>query len=130
MRPTVGQILSGLALGAVAASMLVMPERFLGADDATVRGLMLQAPAERSVVQAAPIRARRVQVHRSAPIKRSVAVVAQRAPFTVSHLPADPGPAACSTPASAGSQGRGTEAAGRSRTAARAAASSSAGCAC
>ena len=76
MRPTVGQILSGLALGAVAASMLVMPERFLGTDDATVRGLMLQAPAERSVVQAAPIRARRVQVHRSAPIKRSVTVVA------------------------------------------------------
>ena len=84
MRPTVGQILSGLALGAVAASMLVMPERFLGTDDATVPGLMLQAPAERSVVQAAPIRAQRVQVHRSVPIKRSVAVVAYRAPFTVS----------------------------------------------
>ena len=102
MRPTVGQILSGLALGAVAASMLVMPERFLGADDATVPGLMLQAPAERSVVQAAPIRARRVQVHRSAPIKRSVAVVAHRAPFTVSisrQIPVRPRTAPAPPPA-------------------------------
>ena len=88
MRPTVGQILSGLALGAVAASMLVMPERFLGTDDATVPGLMLQAPAERSVVQAAPIRARRVQVQRSAPIKRSVAgsnMKTQLSPKSLTH---------------------------------------------
>jgi hypothetical protein len=81
MRPTVGQILSGLALGAVAASMLVMPERFLGTENAAVPGLVLQAPAEHLVVRAAPIRPQRAP--RSIPAKRRVIVVARHAPFTV-----------------------------------------------
>jgi hypothetical protein len=81
MRPTVGQILSGLALGAVAASMLVMPERFIGADDAAVTGLVLQAPDERIVVRATPIPPRRV--HRAAPVKRPVIMVERRAPVVV-----------------------------------------------
>ena len=98
MRPTIGQILSGLALGAVAASMLVMPERFLGTEDAAVPGLALQqAPAEHLVVRAAPIRPRRA--HRSIPVKRPVIVVARHAPFTVAisrrisvRPPAEPPP--------------------------------------
>lgn len=81
MRPTVGQILSGLALGAVAASMLVMPERFIGGEDGAVTGLVLRAPAERIVVRAAPIPPRRV--HRAAPAKRRVIVVERRAPVAI-----------------------------------------------
>lgn len=91
MRPTIGQILSGLALGAVAASMLVMPERFIGAEDGAVRGLMLRAPSERIVVRAAPIRPRRV--HRPALVKRTVIVVERRAPVAITisrRLPARP----------------------------------------
>lgn len=80
MRPTVGQILSGLALGAVAASMLVMPERFIGAENVAVPGLVLQAPAERIVVRAAPIRPKRA--HRPAPVKRALTVF-RPAPVTV-----------------------------------------------
>jgi hypothetical protein len=81
MRPTVGQILSGLALGAVAASMLVMPERFIGAEDAAVTGLVLQATDERIVVQAVPIPPRRA--HRAAPVKRRVIVIERRAPVAI-----------------------------------------------
>lgn len=81
MRPTVGQILSGLALGAVAASMLAMPERFIGAENAAVTGLMLQAPSERIVVRAAPIPPRRVR--RAAPVKRQVIAVERRASVAV-----------------------------------------------
>jgi outer membrane biosynthesis protein TonB len=92
MRPTVGQILSGLALGTVAASMLVMPERFLGAEDVAVQRLVLQAPAERTVVRAAPIPPRRL--HRPPRVNRPVKVVARPAPVTVtiSHrVPTRPG---------------------------------------
>jgi hypothetical protein len=72
MRPAVGQILSGLALGTVAASMVVMPERFLVTQEVAVQELVLQAPAKRTVVQAAPIRPQRV--HRPASAKRPVTV--------------------------------------------------------
>ena len=99
MRPTVGQILSGLALGAVAASMLVMPERFIGADDVAVTGLVLQAPDERIVVRAAPIPSRRVHraAPRAAPVKPRVIVIERRAPVAIAvsrRIPARPRAAA------------------------------------
>ncbi len=78
MRPAVGNILSGLALAAVTGSMLV-PERFLGPEDAAVPGLALEVPAERMVVRAATFRRQRVQ-HAAPVTRRPLVVVARRAP--------------------------------------------------
>ncbi|MBA2568278.1 MAG: hypothetical protein H0V11_02920 [Actinobacteria bacterium] len=78
MRPAVGNILSGLALAAVTGSMLV-PERFLGPEDAAVPGLALEVPAERMVVRAATFRPQRVQ-HAAPVTRRPLVVVARRAP--------------------------------------------------
>lgn len=90
MRPTVGQILSGLALGSVAASMLVMPERFLVTEEVAVQGLVLRAPADRTVVRAAPIRPQRV--HRPASVKRPVTPPAAITIAVSRRVPAPPPP--------------------------------------
>jgi hypothetical protein len=83
MRPTVGQILSGVALGTVAAAMLVVPDRLLVTETGSVAGLALQVPEQRTVVQAAPIPA--PQKPRPAPVQRVVSV-ARPAVVVVSRL--------------------------------------------
>lgn len=90
MRPTVGQILSGLALGSVATSMVVMPERFLVTEEVAVQGLVLRAPADRTVVRAAPIRPQRV--HRPASVKRPVTPPAAITIAVSRRVPAPPPP--------------------------------------
>lgn len=83
MRPTVGQILSGVALGTVAAAMLVVPDRLLVAETGSVAGLALQAPEQRTVVRAAPIPA--PQKPRRAPVQRVVVSIARPAAVDVSR---------------------------------------------
>jgi hypothetical protein len=91
MRPTVGQILSGVALGTVAAAMLVVPERFLVAETGSVPGLALQAPEARTLVRAAPFPA--LQKPRRTPVQRVFVPTARPAAVAVSRpLPAGVAP--------------------------------------
>jgi hypothetical protein len=55
MRPTVGHIISGIALGTVATAMIVAPERTLVADESAVPGLELQVADARRIVRVAPL---------------------------------------------------------------------------
>jgi hypothetical protein len=92
MRPTVGQILSGLAVTSVATAMLAAPERVLVTpQERSVPSFELQLADKGTVVRAQPVRPARVVGKQRRAVVRHAARQAQPIAIAISRpLPARP----------------------------------------
>jgi outer membrane biosynthesis protein TonB len=101
MRPTVGQILSGLAVTGVASAMLAAPEHVLVThDEESLPPLTLQVADERTVVRGAPLRPARSAPEQRVPVRRIAMQVPSAKPVSRSQpVRPQPPPPPSTTPA-------------------------------